>query len=60
MVNRLSFSIVLAAIIIGLSFLLQQNIPGLFGGLPVAEIGLFLAGAMAFWLLVSILRSGRF
>jgi len=60
MINRLSFSIVLAAIIIGLSFLLQQNIPGLFGGLPIAEIGLVFAGVMGFWLLVSILRSGRF
>ena len=59
MVNRLSFSIVLASIIIGLCFLVQSAEVRLFTAFPIAEIGLILAAAMGFWWLWAILRSGR-
>lgn len=60
MVNRLAFSIVLASLIVGLSFLIQQSEQSIIWKLPVAEIGFIVAGAMGFWLLISIIRSGRF
>ncbi len=59
MVNRLSFSIVLASIIIGLCFLVNSTEVRLFKAFPIAEIGLILAAAMGFWWLWAILRSGR-
>ncbi len=60
MVNRLAFSIVLASLIIGLSFLIQITDQSIIWKIPVAEIGFMIAGAMGFWLLISIIRSGRF
>ncbi|UNC92392.1 ABC1 kinase family protein [Candidatus Contubernalis alkaliaceticus] len=60
MVNRLAFSIVLASLIIGLSYLIQITEQSIIWKLPVAEIGFLIAGAMGFGLLISIIRSGRF
>lgn len=60
MVNRLAFSIVLASLIVGLSFLIQITEQSIIWKLPIAEIGFIVAGAMGFWLLISIIRSGRF
>jgi len=59
MVNRLSFSIVLASIIVGLCLILQFTETTIFRYFALAEIGLILAAAMGFWWLWSILRSGR-
>lgn len=59
MVNRLSFSIVLASIIVGLCLMLQFAEVTLFRRFPLAEIGLIIAAIMGFWWLWAILRSGR-
>lgn len=59
MINRISFSIVLASIIVGLCLMLQFTETTLFRRFPLAEMGLILAGLMGFWWLWSILRSGR-
>jgi ubiquinone biosynthesis protein len=58
--NRLSFAIVLAALIIGSSLMVHADIPPKWKGIPVIGlIGFVLAALMGFWLLVSILRHGR-
>lgn len=59
MINRLSFSIVLASIIVGLCFMVRSAEYSLFRAFPIAEIGLILAAAMGFWWLWAIVRSGR-
>jgi ubiquinone biosynthesis protein len=59
MVNRLSFSIVLASIIIGLCLTVKFTDVSLFGRFPITEIGLLAAAIMAFFWLFAILRSGR-
>jgi ubiquinone biosynthesis protein len=58
--NRLSFSIIVASLIVGSSLIAQRSPNSFLWGLPVAEIGFIMAGIMGFWLLISILRSGRF
>lgn len=57
MVNRLAFGIVIAGLVVG-SAIISRGGYLLFGQVPVAEIGFFIAGVMGFWFLVSILRSG--
>jgi ubiquinone biosynthesis protein len=58
--NRISFAIVLAALIIGSSLIVLSGIPPKWHDIPVIGlIGFLLAGMMGFWLLVSILRHGR-
>lgn len=59
MVNRIIFGIVVAALFMGSSTLAATGYR-FFGGLPLAEVGFVLAGFMGFWLLIAILRSGRF
>jgi len=59
MVNRLSFSIVLASIILAFALMLQYTEVTLFRRFPLAEIGLVMAGVMGFWWLWAIFRSGR-
>lgn len=59
MVNRLSFSVVLGSIILGLSLLVQMAELTLFRQYPLAEIALILVALMGFWWLWAILRSGR-
>ncbi|MEW5921026.1 MAG: AarF/UbiB family protein [Bacillota bacterium] len=59
MANRLSFSVVLGSIILGLCLLLQFTEVTLFRQYPVAEVALILAAVMGFWWLWAILRSGR-
>ncbi len=58
--NRLSFAVVLAALIIGSSVMVHADIPPKWNGIPVIGlIGFVIAALMGFWLLVSILRHGR-
>ncbi|MDI3480884.1 MAG: ubiquinone biosynthesis protein [Tepidanaerobacteraceae bacterium] len=57
--NRLAFSIIVASLIMGSSLMADQS-RRLFLKIPVAELGFLIAGFMGFWLLISIMRSGRF
>lgn len=58
--NRIAFSIVLASLVIGSSLVVLAGIPPKWHEIPVIGIvGFLVAGAMAFWLLISIMRSGR-
>ena len=58
--NRLSFAVVLAALIIGSSVIVHAGIPPKWHDIPVIGLaGFLVAGIMGFWLLISILRHGR-
>lgn len=58
--NRLSFSIIVAGILIASSLVMQTKIGPFLWGYPIFGIvGYILAGIMGFWLLISIIRSGR-
>jgi len=58
--NRIAFAIVLAALVIGSSLIVLSGIPPKWYDIPIVGIAGFLAaGAMGFWLLVSILRHGK-
>jgi len=58
--NRLAFAIVLASLIIGSSAIIHANIPPKWHDIPLIGLaGFLIAGVMGFWLLISILRSGR-
>ena len=58
--NRVSFSIIIAALIIGSALIVISEIPPLFYGISLIGIIGFLAAAiMGIWLLVAILRKGR-
>ena len=57
--NRISFSIVIAALIIGSALIVISNTPPLFYGISLIGIIGFLAAAiLGIWLLVAILRKG--
>ena len=58
--NRISFAIVLAALIIGSSVIVHSNIPPHWNGIPIIGLaGFLVAGVMGFWLLLSIIRHGK-
>ena len=58
--NRLAFSVIVGAIIIGSSMLAQSDIGGRIFGLPIiGGIGFLVAFLLGVWLLLSIIRSGR-
>ncbi len=58
--NRLSFAVIIAAIIIGSSLVFQTGAgPKLFGYPFLGLVGFLAAGILGLWLLVGILRSGR-
>jgi ubiquinone biosynthesis protein len=58
--NRISFAIVIAALIVGSALIVISKTPPLFYGISLFGIIGFLAAAlMGIWLLVAILRSGR-
>ncbi|MCK4700624.1 MAG: hypothetical protein KAT38_09825, partial [Bacteroidales bacterium] len=58
--NRIAFSIVLAALIIGSSLIVLSKIPPLWKGIPIIGIvGYIAAGIMGFGLLISILKHGK-
>lgn len=58
--NRVSFAIVVAALIIGSSLIVLSQIPPLWHEIPVIGVfGFLTAGLMGFLLLLSIIRHGR-
>jgi ubiquinone biosynthesis protein len=58
--NRLSFAIVIAALIVGSSLVVQRGGgPHLLGVPALGLIGFVAAGLFGFWLAIGILRSGR-
>lgn len=58
--NRLSFSLIIAALIIASSLIMQLNRgPRLFGLSAFGLIGYLIAAILGFWLIIAILRSGR-
>ena len=60
MMNRLSFSIIVAAIILGSSMILQAKVGPLMHGWPILGlVGYGAALIFGLWLLVSMLRHGR-
>ncbi len=58
--NRLSFSLIIAAIIVGSSIIMQTQIGPLFLGFPLlGAVGYIVAGFLGLWLVWAIIRSGR-
>jgi ubiquinone biosynthesis protein len=58
--NRLSFALVVAALIISSSLIIHAKVPPMWGDVSVLGlVGYLLAGLMGFWLLISILRHGK-
>ncbi|MBM9510895.1 ABC1 kinase family protein [Desulfogranum marinum] len=58
--NRVSFAIVLAALVIGSSLIVLSDIPPRWHGIPIIGlVGFVVAGVMGFWLLLSIIRHGK-
>jgi ubiquinone biosynthesis protein len=58
--NRLAFGMIIAALIIGSSFILQLDKgPMILGFSAVGLAGFLIAGLLGLWLVLAILRSGR-
>lgn len=58
--NRLSFSLLIAALIVGSSLIMQtEKGPMLFGFPMLGFLGYSIAAALGLWLAIAILRSGR-
>jgi ubiquinone biosynthesis protein len=58
--NRISLSILIAAMIIGSSLIVNAKIPPFINGIPILGlIGFVVAVLLAIWLIISILRSGK-
>ena len=58
--NRLSFAVVIAALIVGSSLVVQRGGgPAVFGVPALGFAGFIAAGFLGFWLAIGILRSGR-
>jgi len=58
--NRIAFAIVLASLVIGSSLIVLAGIPPKWFGIPIIGlVGFIIAGLMAIWLLISIIRHSR-
>jgi ubiquinone biosynthesis protein len=58
--NRISFSLILSAIIVGSSLIINLGKgPLIYGFSALGIIGFFIAGLLGLWLVIAILRSGR-
>lgn len=58
--NRISLSILIAAMIIGSSLIVNAKIPPFVNGIPfLGLIGFIVAVILAIWLIISIVRSGK-
>lgn len=59
MVNRLSFSLVIAGMVVASSIIINCNPePKIYGISIIGLVGYFVSAILGFWLLVSIIRSG--
>ncbi|MDI3547685.1 MAG: ubiquinone biosynthesis protein [Halanaerobiales bacterium] len=59
--NRLAISMIISALVIGSSMILQTDMKPLVFGIPVLGfLGYIIAGVMGLWLVIAIFRSGRF
>ncbi|HLV09599.1 MAG TPA: AarF/UbiB family protein, partial [Halanaerobiales bacterium] len=59
--NRLSISLIISALIIGSSMILQTDLQPVIYGIPLFGFaGYSIAGIMGIWLVLSIFRSGKF
>lgn len=59
--NRVSFALIISALIIGSSMVIQSGLGPMFMGFPIVGIiGFAIAGILGLALAISILRSGRF
>ncbi|OGP19852.1 MAG: hypothetical protein A2054_01100 [Deltaproteobacteria bacterium GWA2_55_10] len=59
--NRLTFAVIIAALIVGSSMVIAAESAPTVMGLPVLGIlGFIIASVLGFWLAVQILRSGKF
>ena len=58
--NRVSFSIIIASLIIGSALIVISDVPPLFYGISlIGIVGFLTAAVMGMWLLIAILRKGR-
>jgi ubiquinone biosynthesis protein len=58
--NRLAFSLIIAALIVGSSMIMRLEVgPFLFGYSVIGIAGYSIAGLLGLWLAIAILRSGR-
>jgi ubiquinone biosynthesis protein len=58
--NRMSFAIIIAALIIGSALIVISEIPPLVYGISlIGIIGYLVAAVMGIWLLVAIIKKGR-
>lgn len=58
--NRVSFSLVLASIIIGSALVVQSEIPPLWNNIPIIGLAGFVGAVfLGFWLLISIMKHGK-
>jgi ubiquinone biosynthesis protein len=58
--NRLSFAVVIAALIVGSSLVLQTGVgPNAYGYPLLGLASLLIAGVLGLWLLIGIMRAGR-
>lgn len=58
--NRISFAIIIAALIIGSAMVINSHVPPIFFGVSVIGIAGFTAAAfLGIWLLIAIIRKGR-
>lgn len=58
--NRIALSIIIAAIVIGSSFIVASNREGFVPGIPLVEVGFITAVVLGLFLAYSIIRSGKF
>ncbi|SJZ72362.1 ABC1 kinase family protein [Selenihalanaerobacter shriftii] len=59
--NRLSISVIITALIVGSSLIMQVEKGPLFFGFPIIGLsGYLIAGFLGIWLVISIIKSGRF
>ena len=58
-VNRLSFAIVLASLVVGSALMVLSDVPPKLFSIPIIGLaGFLMAAFMGFWLLVMIIRKG--
>ncbi|NIR50401.1 AarF/ABC1/UbiB kinase family protein, partial [candidate division KSB1 bacterium] len=58
--NRIAFALIIAALIVGSSLILNLQVGPYFLGYPIIGLlGYFFAGILGVWLVIAILRSGR-